>query len=249
VQSAATPVGAILVKPTKDLTVYASYISGLQPGSQASQTFNGLSVTNAFAFLPAFVADQYEVGTKYVFNDDLTLAAALFRIEEPNGVYELTNGGTAYNFTQDGKEVHDGVEFSAIGRVTSQLTLYSGVMFLDPKVVKAQTFSGKDPQGVPKVQANGFAEYAITQVPGLSLMGGVFYTGSEFLDQANTMSIPGFATVDVGAKYTTSLYGHPFVSRLYIQNALGANNWVTAEYGQLTLADPRTIKLNVSMDF
>jgi len=250
-QGKVTPSGAIIFKPIESLSIYASYIQGLQNGTVAAQTFGGSPVTNAFTYLTPFVSEQYEVGAKYNLNDALQLNAALFQITQPNSLYTSNNGGASYTYGNNGEQRNRGFEFTAVGKVYEGLRLFSGFTYIDARVEQSQggTLNGLEAIAVPHWRGNLFAEYDIATVPGLTLMGGFFYTGSTYLNSANTQMLPDYITEDVGAKYVTALAGNQTTFRFYVQNVAGTNHWVTLDSGQISPGDPRTFKLDVSMRF
>ncbi len=250
-QAQPTPSGAIIIKPIDGLSIYGSYIEGLQPGTQAADTFAGVPVTNANATLSPFLATQYEVGVKYNLNNALQLNAAVFQITEPNAIYTANNGGVSYTYSDNGEQRNRGVELTAVGKVYEGLKIFSGFTYLDAQIEQSQggTLNGLQAIAVPHWRGNLFAEYDIAAVPGLTLLGGFFYTGNTYLNSANTLVVPDYVTGDIGAKYITSVGGNQTTFRFYVQNVAGTNHWVTVDSGNLVLGDPRTYKVNVSMRF
>ena len=249
-QETPTPSGAILVRPFDKVTLYGSYIQALQQGQLAGASFAGASVANAGTLLPPFVSTQYEAGIKYEVRTGLELTAAVFQIEQPNAVYLPTNAqNTAYTFSQDGQEVHKGVELAAIGRLTDDLTVFSGISFLQPKVTRAQTaaLNGKAPQGVPYAQGSVFAEYSLPFLRELTLLGGIYYVGPQHVDLANSKSIRQWATFDVGLKYDTRWFDRHFTARAYVRNLFNTNYWQSARFGQIQEGDPISARFELSM--
>ena len=74
------------------------------------------------------------------------------------------------------------------------------------------------------------------RVPGLTLLGGAYYTSRIPVQQNSSSDIargypatifaPGYVTFDVGAKYATKLGTTPVEIRAYLQNALNERYWV-----------------------
>jgi len=90
-----------------------------------------------------------------------------------------------------------------------------------------------------------FAEYALPWIPGLSLTGGIYYTGEKYGDAANTDKIPSYTLYDIGARYTTRVLDKALTVRLNIINLTGKNYWQDANY----LGVPRTVAFSVSTSF
>lgn len=251
-QDHTTPSAAIILKPTSQISIYSSYIQGLQAGSRAGPTFNGSPVSNANALLSPFVSTQYEAGVKFDLNEAFQLNAAVFQVNNPNALYEPDDpAGSSYTFTDNGEQRNQGIEFTATGRVADGLRLFGGATFLDPTIENSQNgaFDGKDAVGVPRVRGNLFVEYDVAAFKGLTLMAGAFYTGETFANSLNTQVVPSFITGDLGFKYTTLVEGNEATLRFYAQNFTGEDYWVTVGSGALALGTPRAFKLDMSMKF
>lgn len=61
--------------------------------------------------------------------------------------------------------------------------------------------------GVPKASVSLGAEWDTPWVAGLILTGSVMHTGSEYVNQANTQSVPSRTTFDLRARHATKVYG------------------------------------------
>ena len=109
----------------------------------------------------------------------MLLTAALFQINKALQYIVINPDGTA-TYRQDGREVHKGVELGATGNIWEGFRLYGGVTLLDPRVVNDQSnpqFNGKYPFAVSNQMAKVTTEYDIQLVPGLTVTGGIYYTG------------------------------------------------------------------------
>jgi iron complex outermembrane receptor protein len=76
--STLTPTFALMYKPVPYVTIYGSYVEGVEAGSRVGGDF-----ANVGDVLKATISKQYEVGAKYE-HDGLSLTAAGFRIERVN---------------------------------------------------------------------------------------------------------------------------------------------------------------------
>ncbi|WP_442975270.1 TonB-dependent receptor domain-containing protein, partial [Salmonella enterica] len=115
--------------------------------------------------------EQVEVGAKLDL-DALTLAAALFDMQRP---LERFDAGSGLN-VQRGEQRHRGLELTANGRVTRALNVVAGLMLLDTETTGTGDASadGRRVLGVPRVNANLWAEYRLAGVHGLALNAGVY---------------------------------------------------------------------------
>lgn len=229
----ASPSASLMFKALPWMTLYGSYIEGLEQGGVAPDT-----ASNYGAVMAPMVSKQKEVGVKAEVGG-LLLTGALFEIEK---AYEFTNSSGVY--TQSGRQNHRGVEFTATGKLFDSLTIMSGLTFLDAKV-KGGDYNGLAPMNVAKVLAKIYAEYEIPTMRGLFLTGGVYHTGRQWANDLNTDRLPAYTTLDLGARYSTEAFGNPLTLRLNVTNVTGKNYWQNAYY----LGMPRTIAFSAQMKF
>ena len=235
-QSKTSPNISLIYKPLPWLTTYATYIEGLQAGGTAPNT-----ALNAGQMFAPQVSEQYEIGAKATVGETL-LTLALFNIEKPNG---YTNASRIY--TEDGRQVNNGLEFSITGKVTPDLTLVGGFTLLDPKIkdTSDKANEGNAPTNVAKQLAKVYGEYDINGVPGLALTGGAFYTGKQYTDEANDYQLPSFSTFDAGARYRMRVSESDLTLRFNVSNLANKQYWLNSYY----LGDPRTVQFSAQLEF
>ena len=101
-----------------------------------------------------------------------------------------------------------------------------------------------------QVAEPGGADVDLPWIPGASLNGNVTFTGKQYVDQANTQSVPSWTTLDLGARYTTKVYGRDTTIRLTVLNVFNRSYWSgVASYGTISQGIPRTLMLSASVDF
>ena len=239
-KGALTPSVSLMYKPTDKVTTYVSYIQALQRGDTAPA-----GTANAYEVLSPYKSNQVELGAKAEVGG-VNLNAALFRIEQ---AYAYTDPTTNV-YAADGREVHTGVELSASGKLSQDLTLFGGVTVLDPTVEKASTttLTGKCPQGVAKEMAKLYLEYAVPYVSGFALTGGITYTSREWVDANNTIAIPSVVVGSVGARYQRQVCGREVTLRVNVDNVAGNDYWTTRS-GLLYLGNPRTVAFSAEVKF
>lgn len=228
-----SPSISVMYKPVPWLTTYASYIEGLEQGGVAP-----IGTTNQRAVMAPMVSQQKEVGIKATV-DGLFLTAALFDIEK---AYEFTNSMNTY--TQDGRQRHKGVEFSATGKMTDRLTIVGGVTLLDAKVINS-AYDGKIPMNVASTVAKLYSEYEFPFTSGLFLTGGIYYTSAQWGNATNLDRVPAYTTVDLGARYETKIHNNPLTLRLNVSNIENKSYWLNSYY----VGKPRTVAFSAQMRF
>lgn len=242
-----TPSVSLLFKPVPDVTVYGSYIESMEKGGTAAQTYNGESVSNRGEIKPPLESQQIELGVKATVGGSL-LTAALFQIDKGLQYYERTGSSGPYTYVQDGRQVHKGLELTSTGRVLPGLTLVGGITIMDAQVTRNRqtpALEGKTPANVAEKFAKVYAEYDLPTVAGLTLTGGIYYTGKQSVDALNTDQIPDFTTADVGVRYKTRLSTLPLTIRLKVSNITNKSYWLTGN----STGEGRTVALSGQVEF
>ncbi|GAB82970.1 Ferric hydroxamate uptake [Shimwellia blattae] len=181
---------------TRDITLYASYTTGKEPGED--MFFLGPDQTA----LPLTAVRQYEAGIKASLPDQsaaMTLA-----------VYDLQK---KHLFEQDelrpgvwnavGKQTSRGVEFSGHWHPREALTLGGNLAWTHARFNSfrqgGQDLAGKTPRYVPQWTANLSASYMLTRQLGLGAQ--LHYVGSSYNNNANTDKMPHYTTLDLSSSY------------------------------------------------
>jgi iron complex outermembrane receptor protein len=241
-KGALTPTVGLVVKPWENVSLYTSYIQGLQQG-----TVVGPAYANAGQVLPPFVSNQIEVGAKVDWGR-VTTTLALFQITQASGSANTTTNV----FTADGEQRNRGIELNSFGQLAEGVRILGGVSFLQGELTNTAngTNNGHTAPGVPSVQLNVGGEWDTPFLPGLTLTGRVIYTSQQYYDNANTQQIPGWVRFDLGARYTFDAHGTPITIRGNIINVANNGYWAAANptYG-LSLGTPRTFLLSTSFNF
>ncbi|WP_375453644.1 TonB-dependent receptor [uncultured Methylobacterium sp.] len=240
-QEKAVPLAALLLHPTPDTLIYASYAQGFQRGGVAP-----IGAVNFNSVLPPVPSEQFEVGAKAEFAGLIGTIAA-FRIER---ALEYLDAKTLL-FVQNGLQRHDGIEASLAGEVRPGTRLVASVMALDPKAEATGDVrtDGNAPIGVPRFQASLYGEYDLPPVQGLTLTAGVYYLGAQYVDLENTQKIPEWARVDLGLRYRTRVGpGTRATFRLGIDNVADHRYYASAANG-LGIGAPRTFKGSLQLEW
>lgn len=247
-QSATSPLVGLVVKPLKELSLYANYATGLQQGETAP-IFVTPPPVNAGEQLAPYKSKQYEAGLKWDlgrFGGGL----ALFQIEQPRAYINESNV-----FVADGDNRHRGVELNFFGVVADNVRLLGGFTFLD--AIQQNTGSaatdGKRVIGTPKDYGSVGVEWDIPGMSGLMVEGRVVYTGSSYADAVNTLLVPGWTRLDLGARYETIVGGKPLTIRGRIDNVTNRDYWSTVGgypgAGYLSVGTPLVFSLSASVNF
>jgi iron complex outermembrane receptor protein len=236
-----SPSLALMYKPVSNVSLYGSYLEGVEESGQAPS-----NRANAGELLAPAVAKQKEIGVKAEVAQGVLLQAAYFDIKRPSTTVDSGN-----RFVLNGLAQYKGVELAASGEVTKQLSLIASALFLDAKqlnATNAATF-GKTPDNTPERTASLFAEYRLQNLPGLALSGGLYYVGKRPVNNENHAFVDSYTTLSLGSRYTTRVAGKRTTVQAVIDNATNKNYWSTAGNGLLGVGAPRTLKVAAKMEF
>lgn len=241
-----SPSGGVVYKLSTEISVYANYIEGLQQGIRST------AAASPKSFDP-YVSKQKEVGVKFDFGT-LTTTASVFETKKPS-IIRFNTGDLANERDElDGEQRNRGLEINLAGEPIKGLRVLGGATFYDAELVKTQDGinDGNDAPGVPDKQANIDIEWDAPFAQGLTFRGGVTYTDAQYLDERNTLQIPSWTTLDIGAIYTLHYQGKDVVLRGGIDNVTGRDYWSSSMGnfgGYLVMGAPRTASLSATLNF
>lgn len=244
-----TPVFGVVVKPTKEVSLYANYIEALIPGETAPTTSSGAQVLNGGTVFPPYRSKQKEVGVKADFGK---LGGSLSYFETSQPQYFVQNNV----FGANGEQRNNGFELSVFGEPLKGLRLLGGLTIIDAQQRAASNpaYNGNTVIGVPKSQFNLGGEWDVPGVPGLALSARVIHTTKQFANAANTQWIPAWTRVDVGARYLMDIgNGRVLTLRARVDNVANKSYWASVGgypgSNYLVQGNPRTFLLSGTIDF
>jgi iron complex outermembrane recepter protein len=232
----------VLVQPTDKITIYGSYSEGVTTGVQVPTTASNFTTL----FLDPARTRQIEAGVKAELFAGALLTAAYFDISQPLAALDEQN-----NFGYIGDQDHKGVEVTLAGQVTPNLRLVAGGLYLDPVINNPvnPAISGNRPSGVPKFQANLYADYQVAAVPGLAVNAGAFHTGSRFANDTNTFRVDGYTRFDFGVRYGFDFGDQRLTARLNIRNVTNEDFIEGTAFGQFLFGAPRAAFFSLTSEF
>lgn len=245
-ESAITPSASLLYKPVDNLTTYVSYIEALETGGTAADDYNGTPVANAGEVFEPLISNQIELGAKTTLGG-VALNTALYRIDKGLQYYDVSNP-SAPRYVQDGRQIHQGVEITATGKISDNVSILGGYTWIDASVEEQKQspeLEGKRPSDVAEHLFKLRGEYAIPQVQDLSVSAGMIYNGSSYGDTLNTDKVPGYALFDLGARYKMTVAEKPLTLRMDLHNVFNKHYW--NGFNGSRIGEPRTLLLSASL--
>jgi len=244
-ETALTPVAGLVVKPWKEVALYANRIEGLAQGPTAPAT-----AANAGAIFEPYRSVQYEVGAKLDLGR-FGASLSLFQTTQPSGVTDPVT--RVYGVS--GEQRNRGIELMLFGEPVDGVRLVGGATVIDPELTSTGNAAteGNDAVGVPRHQYNANVEWDLPFLPAsfptVTLTGRMIHTGAQYVNTANTLKIPSWTRFDIGARLKTEVHGRPVTVRAAVENVADRAYWASAFGGYLTQGNPLTAKLSVSVDF
>ncbi len=244
-----TPAYMLVVKPWRNVSLYANKAEGLLQGDLV-----GTGFTNTGEAFPPYLAKQREVGVKVDWGT-LTTTLAAFEITQPFLISVQQQGQPLPTALPGGEQRNRGLEFNVFGELTRDTRLLGGFMLMDAEYIRSQDglVDGNRAYGVPEVQVNLGGEWDASFMRGLTLTGRMIYTGETFADSANLVPVDAWTRVDLGARYLlqTAWLKDPTVIRLAVENVFDKDFWAAeiSRDSQVYLGAPRTYLLSATSKF
>jgi len=252
-ESAVTPVIGLVVKPAPGVSLFANRIQGLAQGPTAPIDPNVINSGEVFA---PFKSTQYEVGGKLSFGR-FNASLALFQTTQPSAYAVPVDPADPTGplvFGLNGEQRNRGIELSLDGEPVRGLRIIAGGSLNDAELrnTPGGANDGNQAAGVPKYLLNAGVEWDLPMVRGATLTGRFVHTGEQQVNAANTLEIPSWSRLDLGARYVLAIGDQPLTIRATVDNVTNERYWASAfdSFGAALLqGTPRTFKLSASFDF
>lgn len=239
-----SPSVGLVVRATKQISLYANYIEGLTQGDTAPSQ----ATATPGKVLAPYVSRQKEVGMKFDAGK-LGGGLALFTTKRPSGLVNAQN-----EFQAGGQDRHQGAELNVYGIAAPGLKVLGGVTWLDAeqKTTSGGATDGDRVIGVPRIQSNIGLEWALPVLPDMALDTRFVQTGASYYDSANALRVPGWARIDLGARYRMDVSGHELTLRARIDNVTDKDYYASAGgftgLGYLVVGAPRSFVFSIAVD-
>ena len=220
---------ALVYSVRPNVSTYASYAQGLEHGSIAP-----IGTTNANRALEPGKSKQVEVGVKADITPDLSATVALFQIRK--GLeYLRDNGDQSSTWVRNGQAQHRGLEMALNGKATRDLIVgvSASALHTEQSGTGHADMDGKRETNVAAFKSSVYADYSVPQVAGLNVNANWTYSGKKAFDNENTVFVPGYHVVNLGAAYATRIGGTATTFRAQVDNVFNRFYWrdVTPDLG------------------
>lgn len=189
-----SPRFGVILKPQKNISVYASYSESFLPRS--GEQFANINGNNNALDPDTFT--NLEAGVKWDIQPGLSLTAAIFEIEQSSPQVADNNPETLDVIDTE----IQGFEIQLQGQVTDWWFVTAGYSYLDGEQVDRMGPTGLRPRELPENMFSIWNNFQVTDKFGLGL--GLTHQGESFVNNGNTAILPSFTRIDAAAFYDVS---------------------------------------------
>jgi catecholate siderophore receptor len=189
-----SPRAGLVYKPVPEASLYLSYSKSYLP--QEGDQFVTFDPTNAALKPETF--DNYEIGAKWNLRPDLTLTAAIYRLDRGN---TRAAGPVAGTVVQTGEQRSSGFELGLVGRITARWTTSLGYAYTKAEIreTTAAAPAGRRIGQVPRNQFSLWNRYDLTGRFGIGA--GLYYQSRQFATISNATVLPAYTRIDAALFY------------------------------------------------
>lgn len=210
-----SPSASVIVEPTPDSSVYATYSRSYKPvGTDiaAAVTLGTSETPNQNNDMDPEQTDLWELGGKADFlGGKLGLSGAVFIIDKTNSYSTGSDGTVTDGFAEAGLGTRiKGFETGISGKVTPSWSVFANYALLTGEVTASQSnpsLIGNSAPYVPKHNANLWTTYVLSDLIGdvlpgkLTAGGGIQYASEYWDDSANSARMPETVSLDSMLSY------------------------------------------------
>jgi iron complex outermembrane receptor protein len=236
-----TPAFGVLYDVLPALTVFASYMQGLEAGATAP-----VNAVNAYEIMPSAVSTQKEIGIRLTHLKDISLSASVYEINRANAV---TDPVTRV-FAQNGEVEYRGLEATLSVEFLHGWTASAAVQWLrSTQRAPDPTIDGLVPENTPRALGNIRLSYRLPWLRGLTLNAGAAAVSRRFVNPQDQGTIPGYTLYSAGIGYTTRMQGVRTVFQVSADNIANLRYWNSVQTGTYGTGMDRSFKASAKVDF
>lgn len=239
-----SPRAGLIFKPAGNASIYLGYSRTYLP--RGGDQFTSLTVNNQNLAPEKY--QNYEIGAKWDILPTFNVQAAIFQLDRDNVLALSDPNNSASPTVPIGRQRTRGVELSAAGNITRQLSMvaaytYSDGTFLDN--VSGTVKAGNQLPNMPKHSASLWTRFDPTPDFGGAI--GVIYQGRRYAATDNFVALPGYTRVDGALYYNLS---EALGVQLNVENLFDKHYYLFAHSNNnITPGSPRAFKLSLNARF
>lgn len=228
-----SPRAGVIFKPAKNASIYAGYSRTYQPrGGDQLTGLNGGTVN----FTPEMF-ENYEIGAKWDILPTFNIQAAIFQLDRDNVIVANAQGQNE----AIGRQRTKGVELSAAGNITKQLSIVGAYTYTDGELVT----TGNQPANMPKQSASLWTRFDPVKQFGAAV--GVIYQGKRYAAADNIVALPDYTRVDAALYYNIS---EQVSAQLNVENIFNTRYYLYAHSNNnITPGSPTAFRVGLNAKF
>ena len=236
-----SPRAGLVFKPTAQMSLYGSYSVSWLPSS--GDQFSSLTAITQQVKPEKFT--NYEVGLKWDVRRQLSVTAAVYRLDRTNT--RSVDPNDPARIIQTGSQRSNGVEFGLSGAVTRRWQVVGGYAYQDAYVTNA-TVSARAGAQVAQVPHHTFSLWNSYQIMRrLSGGVGILNRTDMFAGIDNTVTLPGYARADAALFYSIT---ERVRLQANVQNLFDRNYYVNADSNNNISPGPqRSVQVGIIVRF
>lgn len=181
----------VLYKPAANGSIYANFaVSQEPPGGNTLTLSNSVNSADNPNFDPQ-KARTVELGTKWdLLGEKLLLTGALYRTTVSN---DLVQDPVDLQYYQIGKKRVQGIEISAVGKLTDDWAVSAGYTVMDAKVINGKAVANDGSSDLAYTPKSAFTAWTTYHLPfNLTIGGGARYAGEMKRGTDGAVGTPAF---------------------------------------------------------
>jgi catecholate siderophore receptor len=230
----------VIYRPLEPLSFYASYSVSYLP--QSGDQFASLSATSANLDPEEF--ENFEVGVKWDVARDLTLTAAIYRLDRTN---TTAVDPVTMLIVPTGAQRSEGFELGVSGTVTDSWEIMGGYGYQQAEIIRTTTAA---PAGriVPLTPEHTFSLWNMIHLTPRWRVGlGATHQSEMFASLSNVVTLPEFTRVDAALYFEIT---DAVEAQLNIENVLDEEYWGTAHNdNNITPGSPAAVRFGLRARF
>lgn len=228
-----SPRAGVIFKPAKNASIYAGYSRTYQPrGGDQLTGLSGATVN----FTPEMF-ENYEIGAKWDILPTFNIQAAIFQLDRDNVIVANAQGQNE----AIGRQRTKGVELSAAGNITKQLSIVGAYTYTDGELVT----TGNQPANMPKQSASLWTRFDPVKSFGAAV--GVIYQGKRYAAADNIVALPDYTRVDAALYYNIS---EQVSAQLNVENVFNTRYYLYAHSNNnITPGSPTAFRVGLNAKF
>ncbi len=228
----------LVYRYAENVSFYGTYAEGFEPNF-------GYTAQEGGPFDPTS-SRLYEIGAKYlVFDGDLLLTSALYRITNDDIVVWANDASNSDLYRQRGQEQSTGLELEAVGKVTERLSIIANYAYNVAKATKDEIREneGKTKEGAPRHAATLWGKYELGG--GFAVGAGVEYVGKRETFQED-FRLPAYTLFNAGLFYKSGGWNVSLLGK----NLTDKKHWTGGYYpGRVFPGNPLQVTLSARYAF